>query len=70
MEGGLKDFIKAYANAEKLEELDIAFLAGAMAKDSIEKLPQYAHFLATLGQIAPQLLHYIQLAGKKPTDEL
>ena len=64
MEAGLKEFIKAYAKDTGLEETDIALLAGALASDSIKKLPQYAHFGLTMNQVAPHLMQYLALIGK------
>lgn len=64
MEAGLKQFIEAYAKDNNLTETEVGMLAGAMSHKAIEKLEEYKKFVFTLNAIAPQLIHYCDLAGR------
>ena len=65
MDATIKEFVKAYAKTNNLNELDVAMYAGALSAKVIEDLDDYKKFVIGLNQVAPQLIQAILLAGKK-----
>lgn len=61
MEADLKQFVKVYAQANNLDELNVAMFAGAMSHKVIEGTKPYADFITTLGQVAPHMLQLVQV---------
>lgn len=64
MDAGLKQFAEAYAKDNGLSDMEAGVLVGALSAKAIEKLDEYKKFVLTLNSVAPQLIHYVQLAGK------
>lgn len=65
MEAGIKEFIKEYAKIAGISEIEVAMFAGAAGHKSISRLDNYKKFVLTLNDIAPHLIHYLELAGKE-----
>lgn len=64
MVNNMNEFIKTYAKAKGLPEIEVAMFAGALSVDTIKKLDTYKEFVLTLNQVAPQLIQLNAVLGK------